>query len=85
MRIFCSKDKVFTRATNGIAHLSIAVTPGFTLPAFVSLVDPDGGVDKRMLVHSDTFCHCCSGCGTSGQVTQYCRAGHRVVGGDKAL
>jgi len=84
-RIFRSKDKVFTHATNGIAHLSIAITPGFTLPAFVSLVDPDGGVDKRMLVHSDAFRRRCSRCGTAGHVAQYCKAGYRAAGADEAL
>ncbi len=35
-----SKDKkVFVSAATGFAHISIAVAPGFTLPAFVSLVD----------------------------------------------
>jgi len=29
-RLFRSKDKTFTRAANGIVHLSIAVAPGFT-------------------------------------------------------
>ena len=54
-RVFRSKDKVFTRACNGIVHISIAVAPGFALPAFVSLVDDDGTTDKRMLVHTDAF------------------------------
>jgi hypothetical protein len=31
-RVFETKDKVFTRAANGIAHISIAVAPWFTLP-----------------------------------------------------
>jgi hypothetical protein len=34
-RVFRSKDKVFTRACNGIVQISIAVAPGFALPAFV--------------------------------------------------
>ena len=84
-RLFRSRDKVFTAACNGIAHLSIAITPGFTLPAFVSLVDSDGGVDKRMLVYSDAFRRRCSRCGTSGHVAQFCRAGHRAVGAEAAL
>ena len=61
-RVFRSKDKVFTRAANGIAHISIAVAPGFTLPAFVSLVDADGCTDKRMLVHTDASRRRCSRC-----------------------
>jgi hypothetical protein len=35
-RVFRSKDKVFTRACMGIVRISIAVAPGFALPAFVS-------------------------------------------------
>jgi hypothetical protein len=54
-RLFRSKDKVFTKGTNGIAHISIAVAPGFTLPPFVSLVDREGATDKRMLVYMDPF------------------------------
>ena len=79
-RVFRSKDKVFTRAANGIAHISIAVAPGFTLPAFVSLVDADGCTDKRMLVHTDASRRRCSRCGTTGHVAQFCRAGRRAAG-----
>ena len=84
-RVFRSKDKVFTRAANGIAHISIAVAPGFTLPAFVSLVDADGCTDKRMLVHTDASRRRCSRCGTTGHVAQFCRAGRRAAGADAAL
>jgi hypothetical protein len=84
-RVFRSKDKVFTRAANGIAHISIAVAPGFTLPAFVSLVDADGCTDKRMLVHTDASRRRCSRCGTTGHVAQFCRVGRRAAGADAAL
>ena len=84
-RVFRSKDKVFTRACNGIVHISIAVAPGFALPAFVSLVDDDGTTDKRMLVHTDAFRRRCSRCGTTGHVAQFCRAGHRAAGAQEAL
>jgi hypothetical protein len=84
-RVFRSKDKVFTKATNGIAHISIAVAPGFTLPAFVLLVHTNGCADKRMLVHSDASCLRCSRCGTRGQSAQFCRAGHRATGADATL
>jgi hypothetical protein len=84
-RLFRSKDKVFTKATNGIAHISIAVAPGFTLPAFVSLVDQDGATDKRMLVYTDAFRRRCSRCGTTGHVAQFCKAGRRAAGADEAL
>jgi hypothetical protein len=84
-RAFRSKDKVFTRAANGIAHISIAVAPGFTLPAFVSLVDADGCTGKRMLVHTDASRRRCSRCGTMGHVAQFCRAGRRAAGTDAAL
>jgi hypothetical protein len=84
-RVFRSKDKVFTRAANGIAHISIAVAPGFTLPAFVSLVDADGCTDKRMLVHTDASRRRCSRCGTTGHVAQFCRAGRRAADADAAL
>jgi hypothetical protein len=84
-RVFRSKDKVFTRAANGIAHISIAVAPGFTLPAFVSLVDADGCTDKRMLVHTDASHRRCSRCGTTGHVAQFCGAGRRAAGADAAL
>jgi hypothetical protein len=80
-----SKDEVFTRACNGIVHISITVTPGFALPAFVSLVDDDGTTDKRMLVHTDAFRRCCSRCGTTGHVAQFCRAGHWAPGDQEAL
>jgi len=59
-RLFRSKDKTFTKAANGIVHLSIAVAPGFTLPAFVTLADPEGGVDKRMMVYTDASRRRCS-------------------------
>ena len=84
-RVFRSKDKVFTRACNGIVHISIAVAPGFALPAFVSLVDDDGTTDERMLVHTDAFRRRCSRCGTTGHVAQFCRAGHRAAGAQEAL
>ncbi len=84
-RVFRSKDKVFTRACNGIVHISIAVTPGFALPAFVSLVDDDGTTNKRMLVHTDAFHRCCSRCGTTGHVAQFCRAGHLAAGAQEVL
>jgi len=76
--VFQSKDKVFTRAANGIAHISIAVAPWFMLPAFVSLVDADGCTDKRMLVYTDASRRRCSRCGTSSHVAQFCRAGRRA-------
>jgi hypothetical protein len=78
--VFHSKDKVFTRACTGIIHISIAVAPGFALPAFVSLVDDDGTTDKRMLVHTDAFRRGCYRCGTTSHVSQFCRAGHRAAG-----
>jgi hypothetical protein len=84
-RVFRSKDKVFTRAANGVAHISIPVSPGFTLPAFVWLVDADGCTDKRMLVHSDASRRRCSRCGTTGHVAQFCRASRRAAGADAAL
>jgi hypothetical protein len=84
-RVFRSKDKVFTRACNGIIHISIAVAPGFALPAFVSLVDDDGTTDKRMLVHTAAFRCRCSRRGTTGHVAQFCRAGHRAAGAQEAL
>ena len=84
-RLFRSKDKVFTRATNGIVHISIAVAPGFTLPAFVSLVDQDGATDKRLLVYTDAFRRRCSRCGTTGHVAQFCKAGRRAAGAEEAL
>ena len=84
-RLYRSKDKVFAKACNGVAHISIAVAPGFALPAFVSLVDSDGGTDKRMLVYSDAFRRRCSRCGTTGHVAQFCRAGHRAAGAEAAL
>ena len=84
-RLFRSKDKVFIKANNGIAHISIAVAPGFTLPAFVSLVDQEGATDKRMLVYTDAFRRRCSRCGTTGHVAQFCKAGRRAAGADEAL
>jgi hypothetical protein len=76
--VYRSKDKVFVRAANGIAHIFIAVTPGFTLTAFTSLVDADGCTDKQMLVHSDAERQ-----GMSH--AQFCRAGRRAADTDAAL
>jgi len=84
-RIFRTKDRTFTRAANGITHFSIAVTPGVTLPAFVTLVTPDGTPDKRAFVHTDDFRRRCSRCGAEGHVAQFCRAGRRASGAEPAL
>jgi hypothetical protein len=41
-------DRFFKNAYNGIVHLSITITPGFTLPHFVEVVDHNGAIATRL-------------------------------------
>ena len=78
-------DRFFKSAFNGIVHLSLTITPGFTLPHFVEVVDANGAIATRLFVHTDDHRRRCARCGHTGHVGQFCRAGSRAVGADAAL
>jgi hypothetical protein len=78
-------DRFFKNAYNGIVHLSITLTPGFTLPHFVEVVDDGGAIATRLFVHTDDHRRRCARCGHTGHVGQYCKAGSRAPGADAAL
>jgi hypothetical protein len=78
-------DRFFKSAFNGIVHLSLTLTPGFTLPHFVEVVDANGAIATRLFVHTDDHRRRCARCGHTGHVGQFCRAGSRAAGADAAL
>ena len=78
-------DRFFKNAYNGIVHLSITLTPGFTLPHFVEVVDANGAIATRLFVHTDDHRRRCARCGHTGHVGQFCKAGSRAAGADAAL
>ena len=78
-------DRFFKNAYNGIVHLSITITPGFTLPHFVEVVDDNGAIATRLYVHTDDHRRRCARCGHTGHVGQFCKAGSRAAGADAAL
>jgi hypothetical protein len=78
-------DLFFKNAFNGIVHLSITVSPGFTLPHFVEVVDANGAIATRLFVHTDDHRRRCARCGHTGHVGQFCKAGSRAAGADAAL
>ena len=78
-------DRFFKNAFNGIVHLSITVSPGFTLPHFVEVVDANGAIATRLFVHTDDHRRRCARCGHTGHVGQFCKAGSRAAGADAAL
>ncbi len=81
-------DCFFKSAFNSIVHLSLTLTPGFTLPHFVEVVDANGAIATRFFIHTDDHRRCCAHCarcGHTGHVGQFCRAGSRAAGADAAL
>jgi hypothetical protein len=78
-------DRFFKNAYNGIVHLSITITPGFTLPHFVEVVDDNGAIATRLYVHTDNHRRRCARCGHTGHVGQFCKAGSCAAGADVAL
>jgi len=79
------RDRFFKNAYNSIVHLSITLTPGFTLPHFVEVVDANGAIATRLFVHTDDHRRRCARCGHTGHVGQFCKAGSRAPGADAAL
>ena len=84
-RAFMGRDRAFPAAITGIVHLSISITPGFTLPYFIEVVDEEGLVATRMHVHTDIHRRRCARCGDTGHVGNYCRSGRRSAAANAAL
>jgi hypothetical protein len=61
-RVTCRHDRFFKNAYNGIVHLYITITPGFTLPHFVEVVDANGAIATRLFVHWDDHHRHCARC-----------------------